>query len=116
MGWRNRLGIEVIQLQNYYYGNIVLGGIPRHFGDYGLIQLGLLLGWTNAAKQHYEGRIQGYIEKINQLKLLAHAGQENCLRVAEVVQKEMGLVLHQFVNVIVCPKPMGAIVAKLIDL
>ncbi len=50
IGWWNRLGIEVIQLQGYYYRSIRESSIPRYLPDYGLIQLGLFLGWTQTAK------------------------------------------------------------------
>lgn len=57
VGWWNRLGLEVIRLQGYYYRSIHDKTIPRYLPDYGLVQLGIFLGWTNTVKGHYERRI-----------------------------------------------------------
>lgn len=57
IGWWNRLGIEVIRLQSYYYTSLHDTSIPRYLPDYGLIQIGIVLGWTEVVKSQYESRI-----------------------------------------------------------
>lgn len=76
VGWWNRLGIDVIRLQGYYYRSIHDSAIPRYLPDYGLIQLGIFLGWTPVVKGTYERRIQVYVEKLASLRELANQDAE----------------------------------------